>query len=199
MICSPYCPWNSPGKNIGVGCHSLLQGNFPTQGSNPSLQVDSLLSEPPRNPNYLQGSPKEWKMEVIWENVPTLCPSDGNTPKHILPQPPRCSQWLWTWHHSSGYLSPPASLPCPLPTGASRGHTKHLPTNPHLRVCFGGNPVKDDGESGWRAAGGGVNWDPRSSAAASDPMKSWDACAPSESISGREIDRPHSRSISGSQ
>ena len=31
------CPWNSPGKNIGVGCHLLLQGIFPTQGSNPSL------------------------------------------------------------------------------------------------------------------------------------------------------------------
>ena len=28
------CPWNSPGKNSGVGCHSLLQGTFPTQGSN---------------------------------------------------------------------------------------------------------------------------------------------------------------------
>ena len=26
------CPWNSPGKNTGVGCHSLLQGIFPTQG-----------------------------------------------------------------------------------------------------------------------------------------------------------------------
>ena len=29
---------NSPGKNTGVGCHSLLWGIFPTQG----LQVDSL-------------------------------------------------------------------------------------------------------------------------------------------------------------
>ena len=28
------CAWNSPGKNTGVGCHSLLQGIFPTQGSN---------------------------------------------------------------------------------------------------------------------------------------------------------------------
>ena len=27
----------SPGKNIGVGCHALLQGIFPTQGSNPCL------------------------------------------------------------------------------------------------------------------------------------------------------------------
>ena len=25
---------NSPGKNTGVGCHSLFQGIFPTQGSN---------------------------------------------------------------------------------------------------------------------------------------------------------------------
>ena len=31
------CPWNSPGKNTGVDCHSLLQRNFPTQGSNPGL------------------------------------------------------------------------------------------------------------------------------------------------------------------
>ena len=31
------CPWNSVGKNIGVGCHSLLQGIFPTQESKPGL------------------------------------------------------------------------------------------------------------------------------------------------------------------
>ena len=39
------CPWHFPGKNIGVGCHFLLQGIFVTQGSNPCLllwQVDSL-------------------------------------------------------------------------------------------------------------------------------------------------------------
>ena len=28
------CPWDFPGKNTGVGCHFLLQGLFPTQGSN---------------------------------------------------------------------------------------------------------------------------------------------------------------------
>ena len=36
-------PWSSPGKNTGVGCHFLLQGIFPTQGSNPRLlcvQID---------------------------------------------------------------------------------------------------------------------------------------------------------------
>ena len=31
------CPWNSPGKNNRVGCHSLLQGIFTAQGWNPSL------------------------------------------------------------------------------------------------------------------------------------------------------------------
>ena len=31
------CPWNSSGKNIGVGCHSLVQGIFLTQGQNLSL------------------------------------------------------------------------------------------------------------------------------------------------------------------
>ena len=39
------CPWDFPGKNTGVGCHFLLKGIFPTQGSNPGLlhwQVDSL-------------------------------------------------------------------------------------------------------------------------------------------------------------
>ena len=28
------CPWDSPGKNTGVGCHAPLQWIFPTEGSN---------------------------------------------------------------------------------------------------------------------------------------------------------------------
>ena len=31
------CPWNSPGKNTGVGSCFLLQGVFPNQGLNPGL------------------------------------------------------------------------------------------------------------------------------------------------------------------
>ena len=31
------CPWDSPGKNIGVGCHALPQSIFPTEGLNPGL------------------------------------------------------------------------------------------------------------------------------------------------------------------
>ena len=42
------CPWDSPGKNTGVGCHFLLQGIFSTQRLNPHLlgllhwEADSL-------------------------------------------------------------------------------------------------------------------------------------------------------------
>ena len=52
------CPWDSPGKNTEVDSHSLLQGTFPTQGSNLHLfcllhwQADSLPSEPPGKPQY---------------------------------------------------------------------------------------------------------------------------------------------------
>ena len=35
-LCSP---WNSPGQNTRVGSLSLLQGIFPTQGSNPGLCI----------------------------------------------------------------------------------------------------------------------------------------------------------------
>ena len=51
-----YQAWDSPGTNTGVGCHFLLQGIFPTQGSNPSLlhllpwQADSLPLSHPSSP-----------------------------------------------------------------------------------------------------------------------------------------------------
>ena len=63
MDCSPsrlLCPWNSPGKNTGVGSHSLLQGIFPTQGSNLGLLhcrhiffFFFLPSESPRKPRCI--------------------------------------------------------------------------------------------------------------------------------------------------
>ena len=37
LFVSPYSLWNSPGQNTVVGSPSLLQGIFPTQGSNPGL------------------------------------------------------------------------------------------------------------------------------------------------------------------
>ena len=53
-----YSSWNFPGQNTGVDSYSLLQGIFPTQGSNPSLlhcQVDSLLTETPGKPKNTGG------------------------------------------------------------------------------------------------------------------------------------------------
>ena len=50
------CPRDSAGKNTGVGCHALLQGIFPTQGSNLCLlrllhwQAGSLPLAPPGKP-----------------------------------------------------------------------------------------------------------------------------------------------------
>ena len=54
----------SPGRNTGVDCHALLQGIFPTQGSNPGLLhcrwILYQLSH--------QGSPK------VYVKVAQLCP-----------------------------------------------------------------------------------------------------------------------------
>ena len=48
------CTWNSPGKNTGLGSHSLLQGDLPNPGikpGSPTSQADILSSE-------LLGKPK---------------------------------------------------------------------------------------------------------------------------------------------
>ena len=36
------CPWDSPGRNTGEGCHFLLQGIFLTQESNPLSLVSCI-------------------------------------------------------------------------------------------------------------------------------------------------------------
>ena len=57
------CPWDSPGKNTGVGCHFLLQGIFPTQELNLGLlQADPLVTE-------LGGKPKEGEELNIYSAV----------------------------------------------------------------------------------------------------------------------------------
>ena len=49
------CPWDSPDKNTGVGCH-FSPGHLPDPGiepESPALQGDSMTSEPPRKLPYL--------------------------------------------------------------------------------------------------------------------------------------------------
>ena len=40
-----FCPWDSPGKNTGVGCRPALQGIFSTQGLNLSLTSPALAGD----------------------------------------------------------------------------------------------------------------------------------------------------------
>ena len=58
MDCSPpgsSVHGDSPGKNTGVGCHALLQGIFPTLGSNPGLPHCRRIvyHKPPGKPRNL--------------------------------------------------------------------------------------------------------------------------------------------------
>ena len=53
VACQAPCPWDFQGKYTRVGCHFLLQGMFPTQGSNLHLlhwQAGSLPLAPPGKP-----------------------------------------------------------------------------------------------------------------------------------------------------
>ena len=59
-LCDPparlLCPWDSPGKNTGVGSPFPPQGDLPnpeTEPMSPGWQADSLLSEPPGKPQEL--------------------------------------------------------------------------------------------------------------------------------------------------
>ena len=74
MDCSRrLCPQDSPGKNTGVGCHSLLWGTFPTQGSNPDL-LCLLHCRQILYPLSHLGSPKQ-----IANIIFVLFNLDGNT------------------------------------------------------------------------------------------------------------------------
>ena len=47
------CPWNSPDRNPGVGCHFLLQGDLSDREikpRSPKFLADCLPSEPPGKP-----------------------------------------------------------------------------------------------------------------------------------------------------
>ena len=59
------CPWNSPGKNTGVGCHFLFQGIFPTRGS--YLHLLCLLHwQPDSLPLSHLGSPLPATMNIVF-------------------------------------------------------------------------------------------------------------------------------------
>ena len=73
----PLCPWDSSGKNTGVGYHALLQGIFITQGSNPHVlcflywQASSLPQAPPGKPYRYTASPWIVTSTIIIRGVST--------------------------------------------------------------------------------------------------------------------------------
>ena len=64
------CPWDSPGKNTGVDCHSLVQRIFQTQGSNPGFlhckQILYQLSYK-EDPNRRYICTYRWMYHIDWE------------------------------------------------------------------------------------------------------------------------------------
>ena len=99
------CPWNSPGKNTGVGCHFFLQGIFPTQLSTSHLlcllhwQADFLHFVLPWK--YL-------KIHVRWQN-PTAAYEGDQCWREV-----EALTWCWssallsvTWACSSRLLHKP--------------------------------------------------------------------------------------------
>ena len=89
------CPWDFPGKNIGVGCHFLLQEIFPTQGLNPGLpccmQMLYHLSH--------QGSPGlKLAGKQVPENLFTKMVSVSRISKHFSIS--HCTESLKTYSHN---------------------------------------------------------------------------------------------------
>ena len=75
MDYSPPGSWDSPGKNAEMGYHALLQGIFPTQGSNLSL-LSRLHWQEGSLPPVLPGKPSVFVIDthkgtaLLWSNNP---------------------------------------------------------------------------------------------------------------------------------
>ena len=62
-----YSPWNFPGQNTGVGSLSLLQGLFPTQGSNPGLpHCRQILYQPSHKGSPLEKQTNKQTNTKLW-------------------------------------------------------------------------------------------------------------------------------------
>ena len=127
------CPWDSPGKNTGVGCHALLQGIFLTQGLNPGLlhhwQTDSLpphhLESPTtsdkvpvtqwilflyiislHSPLYIK-TIKRFLLNVKCaglKDLPWMLTSTSHVAWEELPELLSFAKWVWWCHRSQNVL-----------------------------------------------------------------------------------------------
>ena len=97
-FCNPmdYSPWNSPGKNTEVGSLPLLQGIFPTQGSNPGLPHFEQTLYPLSH----QGSPTNLdsilkNRNITWPTNISWVKAMGFSSSHV---------WMWELDHKEGWV-----------------------------------------------------------------------------------------------
>ena len=116
-----YGPWNSPGQNTEVGILSLLQGTFPTQGSNPGLPhcrwILYQLSH--------QGSPMSWLKLIKLIVILSVQFSDINYSHTVMqPLPLSVPKFFRTELCSCQAINSPSSLSQSLTT-----------SKPYLSLC----------------------------------------------------------------
>ena len=69
------CLWNSPGQNTGVGSLCLLQGIFPTWGSNPDLpHCRRILYQRSHQRSSDSTRQREKNIWRTWKNLVVACP-----------------------------------------------------------------------------------------------------------------------------
>ena len=115
-LCDPtrlLCPWDSPGKNTGVGCRALLQGNLPNPGTeprSPAFQADSSSSEPPEKPYHtVHLKLIQWCMQLIkLENFSKKL--HVSQKKDCLSDPQQSCPNHFLWFFSLGWLSFPRAV-----------------------------------------------------------------------------------------
>ena len=161
-----YSPWNSPGQNTGVGFQALLQGIFPTQGSNPGLQnfrwILYRLSHQgsPGLWDHKQSDPTEWQAHASCFHILSFL-SSGLT---FLPEFPQGSSahikgchaddcdklvywyqfsWVQSVSHVQLFATPwtqHTRLPCPSPT--PRAYSNSSPSSwwCHATILSSGIP-----------------------------------------------------------
>ena len=86
------CPWDSPGKSTRKGCHALLQGIFPAQGSNPGLRIACRLFPiwAMREALCLSGC-ADWDLRVWCEMKQCSVADLGDGKVRLSPEMCRCS------------------------------------------------------------------------------------------------------------
>ena len=100
------CPWDFPDNDTGVGCHFLLHGIFPTQGSNPGVlhcrQILYQLSykgNPKKPPTFIYTAVQRTLLSVFSKTIVQshqFCSAQPLDCKEIKPVDPKGSQsWIF--------------------------------------------------------------------------------------------------------